>query len=390
MGEAAADLGGMKCVVLDTGSGTTKVGYAGEDEPRSIFPSVTARSRGSDKALYIGNQVYDVPSDVKLTIKSPIVRSVPNTDDWSTLETVWDYALRNELEIAPEETAVVFTDAPMSVEHASQTAEMRRKFGEIAFEKLGVKAITIGCQPVLSLFSTGRTRGCVVEVGEGASFTVPVFEGLALSHAILRQELAGIDVTRELLKTLMDRKLPFTRSDLNRVRMIKEKVCYVASDYKSEGLRYDQNAEGMSRTYELPDASVITVGPDRYKCPEILFQPHLQTAGEGAGLKGLHEMCADSIKKIDTEELRTAMHQNVVLSGGSSMLPTIGDRMQNEVSALATGGATVSVITDSQRKFAVWVGGSMLGSLPTIKDILITKEEYDEDREEVVAKRCFT
>jgi len=252
-----------------------------------------------------------------------------------------------------------------------------------------VKALTIGCQPVLSLFSTGRTRGCVVEVGEGASFTVPVFEGLALQHAILRQEVAGQDITRCLLRTLMDRKLPFQKNNMPEVRTIKEKVCYVASDFKSEGLRYDQNAEGMSRSYELPDATVITVGPDRYKCPEILFQPALLGA-DGAGMQGLHERCAASIGKIDTEELRTAMYENVVLSGGSSMLPGIGDRMQNEVSALATDGATVSVITDSQRKYAAWVGGSMLGSLPTIKDILITKEEYDEDREDVVAKRCFT
>jgi len=188
----------------------------------------------------------------------------------------------------------------------------------------------------------------------------------------------------------MDRKLPgFTKSSVKEARMIKERYCYVASDFKSEGLRYDQNAEGMSRSYELPDTTVITVGPDRYKCPEILFQPSLLGA-DGAGMKGLHQLCATSIGKIDTEELRTAMYENVVLSGGTSMLPGIGDRMQNEVAALATDGASVSVICDSQRKYAAWVGGSMLGSLPTIKDILITKEEYDEDRDNVVARRCFT
>lgn len=87
-----------------------------------------------------------------------------------------------------------------------------------------MKALTIGCQPVLSLFSTGRTRGCVVEVGEGASFTVPVFEGLALQHAILRQEVAGQDITRCLLRTLMDRKLPFQKNNMPEVRTIKEKV----------------------------------------------------------------------------------------------------------------------------------------------------------------------
>lgn len=381
------DLGGMKCVVMDAGTGTTKVGYAGEDAPRSVFPSVTARSRGQDKTLYVGHQVWQAPADSKLIPKYPIERSVPS--DWDHLELLWDHALRGELEINAEDAALVLTDAPMSVEASSKVRDMRRKMGEIAFETLGVKALTIGCQPVLSLFSTGRTRGCVVEVGEGASFTVPVFEGLALQHAILRQEIAGNDITRNLLRTLMDRKLPFSQKNLPEVRTIKEKVCYVASDFKSEGLRYDQNAEGMSRSYELPDATVITVGPDRYKCPEILFQPQL-LGTDVVGAQGLHELCAASIGKIDTEELRTAMYENVVLSGGSSMLPGIGDRMQNEVSALATDGATVSVITDSQRKYAAWVGGSMLGSLPTIKDILITKEEYDEDREDVVAKRCFT
>lgn len=382
------DLSGMKCVVLDSGSGTTKVGYAGEDAPRSVFPSVTARSRGQDKTLYVGQQVFDAPSDAKLISKYPIERAIP--EDWTSLELLWEHTLRNELECNTEEIALCITDAPMSVERAQQTMQMRRKMAEVAFEQLGVKALTIGSQPVLSLFSTGRTRGCVVEVGDGASFTVPVFEGLALNHAILRQTLAGQDITRSLLRTLMDRKLPgFTKSSVKEARMIKERYCYVASDYKSEGLRYDQNAEGMSRSYELPDTTVITVGPDRYKCPEILFQPSLLGA-DGAGMKGLHNLCATSIGKIDTEELRTAMYENVVLSGGSSMLPGIGDRMQNEVSALATDGASVSVICDSQRKYAAWVGGSMLGSLPTIKDILITKEEYDEDRENIVARRCFT
>lgn len=384
---------GMKCVVLDAGSGTTKVGYAGEDAPRSVFPSVTARSRGQDKTLYVGNQVFNAPSDAKLIPKYPIERATPDglaTKDFSSLEVLWDHTLNHELGANPEDVALVLTDAPMSVDKAQDTGLLRKKFAEIAFEQLGVKALTIGAQPVLSLFSTGRTRGCVVEVGDGCSFAVPVFEGLALNHAIMRQNIAGQDITRSLLRTLMDRKLPgFTKSSVNEVRTIKEKVCYVASDYKSEGLRYDQNAEGMSRSYELPDATVITVGPDRYKCPEILFQPSLLGA-DGADMQGLHELCATAIGKIDTEELRTGMYENVVLSGGSSMLPGIGDRMQNEVSALATDGATVSVISDSQRKYAAWVGASMLGTLPTIKDILITKEEYEEDRENVIAKRCFT
>jgi len=388
---AKGDMGGMKCVVIDTGSHITKVGFAGEDAPRSVFPSVTARSRGADKKLYVGHNVYRAPPDSKLAIKNPIERGMPSGDSWEDLKRLWEHVLKNELDVNAEDVALVLTDAPMSVSQSTKVREIRRKMGEIAFEELGVKALTIGCQPVLSLFSTGRTCGCVVEVGGGATFTVPVFHGLALHHAVLKQEVAGQDVTRALLKSFLDQKLPeVKKSDLQIVNVIKEKVCYVASDFKAEAARYDNDTHGMERSYELPDASMITVGPDRYRCPEVLFQPAKLLGADGVGMKGIHELCNTSIEKIDTMELRTKMFENVVLSGGSSMLPGIGERLQNEVSALATDGATVSVVTDSQRKYAAWVGGSMLGSLPTIKDILITKEEWEEDKEEVVSKRCFT
>ena len=85
---------------------------------------------------------------------------------------LWDHTLRTELGTNPEDVALVLTDAPMSVDKAQETGVLRKKFAEIAFEQLGVKALTIGAQPVLSLFSTGRTRGCVVEVGDGCSFAV--------------------------------------------------------------------------------------------------------------------------------------------------------------------------------------------------------------------------
>jgi len=383
---AMADIG-MQCVVLDMGSGSTKVGFAGEDAPHNVFPSVLAKSRGSDKAQYVGHEVHKAfKADTKLPMRYPVERGTPS--DWDEYQKLWEHALRNELNVNPEEVALVLTDAPQNVEDAAEQGKIRRQLAQVAFESLGVCALTIGMQPVLSLFSTGRTRGCVVEVGSGLSSVVPVFEGLALRHSIMRQNLAGSDITRHLLGKLNLLKLPgLAKNDMMEANMMKEKVCYVSTDPQREKQIYETDSDSMGRQYELPDATTITVTNERFECPEILFQP--QIAGNDEAL-GLHELCLSAISKVDTEELRLGMFDNIVLSGGSSVLPGFNERMTREITVNATDGATVDVVTDSQRKYAAWVGASMLGSIPTIKDVLITKEDYEADKDGVVSKRCFT
>ena len=92
----------------------------------------------------------------------------------------------------------------------------------------------------------------------------------------------------------------------------------MARDFEAERARFAADPEQMSRNYELPDATTISIGADRFEAPEILFQP--QIAGHD-DLLGLHELTCAAIGKVDTEELRIGLFENVVLSGGSSVLP---------------------------------------------------------------------
>jgi len=145
----------------------------------------------------------------------------------------------------------------------------------------------------LSLFSTGKTKGLVVEIGEGATHTVPIFEGLALQHASLTNDIAGQDITKSLIDGMIKKGMKITPTMSEYGRDIKEKMCSIPIDYSSAIAAPDPLSEEQ-RSYELPDGSIIQANHNtRYDATEILFNP------EKFGLKGksIPQMIVESLKK---------------------------------------------------------------------------------------------
>jgi len=365
-------------IIIDNGSGYCKAGFSGEEGPRAVFPAIVGRPKnpgimvGAEKKdFFVGLQAEEKRGILHLAY--PIEHGI--VTDWNDMEKIWDHTFTNELRVTPEEHNVMLTEAPINPKHN------REKMAQIMFETFNVQGLYIAIQAVLSLYSAGKFTGIVCDSGDGVTHMVPIYDGYSLPHCVLRMDLAGRDITDHLIKILNEVNVSLTTSAEREIaKDIKEKVCYIALDPETE------INEVKEMSYEMPDGTVIKVKDQRFRAPEILFHP--EQCGKEPG--GVDQKCFDSINKSDID-VRKDLYQCIVLSGGTTMFSGLPERLTKEIKTLAPESMknNVKVIAVPERKYSVWIGGSILSSISTFGCMWITREEYNESGPQVVHRKCF-
>ncbi|XP_076816787.1 actin, cytoplasmic 3-like [Clavelina lepadiformis] len=358
-------------IVIDNGSFMIKAGFAGDDAPRSIFRPIVGRPRTQShhvgmeyKDTYVGDEAQ-IGRDILTRVVPAIDRGI--VTNWDDMEKVWHHIFYNELRVAPEDYKVLISEKEINPKRN------RERMTQIMFEKFATPAMVLAKQSVLALYATGRTTGLVIDSGHGVTYSVPIYEGYALPHAVIKLDFGGENLTDYFKKLINERGYSFTTTaEREIVRDIKEKLCYVAFDFEQE---IQTTTDSLKKSYELlPNRQVISVDKERFSCTEALFQPSLI----GLEIPGIHRAIYSSIMKCNVDIDIKKLYDNVVLSGGNTMFAGVAERIKKELGAFTPSSAKVKIIARPERKYSVWIGGSILASLSSFQQMWISKQEYDE------------
>ena len=340
-------------LVMDNGTLLSKVGFAGDDSPRFVFPTIPGSFSYEHYSLETISQG-----------KSPIERGV--IKDWQAMERIWSKTFR-ELGVDPSQHPVLLSQVLLN------PPKNKEKIAEIMFERFNIPKLYLAHQGVLALFASGRTTGIVIDIGDGVCCITPIYEGYALPDSMAQIDLAGKDITLYLQRLLRQGRYHSIHSvDIGVIRDIKEKVCFIALDIEKE--KFKLRAEDkMERIYTHPLGQKVEIGNERFLAPECLFNPSLI----GRNVQSIDKVLLDSLSKCDSD-VRVDLLKNIVLSGGSTLFPGIEERLVQEIKKSSSKSFEIRIVSPPERFYSVWIGGSVVGSLSMTEKLWKTQKEYRE------------
>lgn len=379
--------------MTDNGTGFVKTGYAGNNFPSLIFPSMIGRPMMRAEEEFKDVVLKDIMvGDECAALRAMLETSYPVENgivkDWEGMGHLWDYTFYERMKIDPTEHKIMLTEPPMNPK------SNKKNMCEVMFDKYGFSHTKVSIQAMLVLYAQGLLTGVVVDSGDGVSHIVPIWDGVCPPGLIKRLNVAGRHITRQLIKLLQVRGYAFNRTaDFEDVRQIKEKLCYVACDPNTES-KLALETTTLIEKYELPDGRIIKMDRERYEAAEVLFNPHLIDEEQ----VGVSEMLFKMIQEADID-LRASFYKHIVLSGGSTMFPGLPSRLEKDMRDMylerilkgdekALQKFKLGIEDPPRRKHMVFLGGSVLADIMKDRaDFWISKAEWQEQGDRILDQK---
>jgi len=358
-------------IVIELGSKVLKIGYAGENAPKYDveFAVGFPKSAGAlEKDIYIGNEVLDHIDE--LDVKYPVEHGI--VTNWNHFEIVVEFVIKNVLKADASKHPFLVTEAPLNPK------ANREKMTQIFFEKFHVPSFYVAINAVLTLYASGRTTGITLLIEDGVTHTVPIYEGYALPHAIIRLDLALNDLSNYFAQLLEESNQKLSFEESREALLQNGKVAFDFDEVLNGSIPI------LDVKTSLSTGTQVSIHDEATRAVETLFQP----AFIGMESSGIHETTYNSIMKCDVD-IRKDLYANTVIAGIGSTFPGLADRMKKEVGALAPPTMKIKIIAPPERKDSAWIGGSIIASLSTFKQMWISKQEYNESGPSIVHRKCF-
>ena len=357
-------------VVLDIGQFSSKIGFAGEDSPSHVFFSIVGKPKyqnltdqsgiKGEEELYVGDEIQSLGL---FKISSPLDNG--SIVDWTHFSKIIDYVFYS-LRVDPTLVNVLYAI------HPSFPKDDLKKLFELFLEHYQCMSFYPVFDSQLTLYSGGFQTGLIIEIGDSCTRIVPIYKGYKINHAVQILQMGGRVLTKHMEKILGS--IGFTvDSSIRRelVRVIKEKASFISLDYNEDLKR----AEQYKKQFSLPDGSTITLDKERFMLPEIMFNPSLIGLEEDP----LPVAIMNTIEECDIE-VRPELLNNIFLSGGSSMFPNLKSRiykeLEIELARKKKRDQVIKIIASRERTFSVWIGGSILCSIPEFSKNWVTRAKY--------------
>eukprot|EP00064_Thunnus_orientalis_P019654 superscaffoldBa00005014_g19780 len=385
----------MATLVLDNGAYTAKIGYS--QEKVSVIPNCQFRSKTSRLKTFTANQLDEIKDPSGLFYILPFQKGY--LVNWDVQRKVWDHLFGKEMfKVEFADTSVIITEPYFNF------TSIQESMNEILFEEYQFQSAlrtNAGSLSAHHYFHTKPSELCCLVVDTGFSFThiSPYCRSRAMKDGIRRINVGGKLLTNHLKEIISYRQL-HVMDETHVINQVKEDVCYVSQqfykDMETAQLKGEENT--VMRDYVLPDFSSIKKGfckpreemiyngkyktgeqilrlvNERFAVPEMLFHP----SDIGIQEMGVPEAIVHSIQSLP-EEMQPHFYQNIVLTGGNTLFPGFRERLEAELRSLVPAHLPVSVLLPANPISFSWEGGKLLSHNPDYDEMVVTREDYEEN-----------
>eukprot|EP00002_Diphylleia_rotans_P010499 TRINITY_DN2097_c0_g1_i1.p1 TRINITY_DN2097_c0_g1~~TRINITY_DN2097_c0_g1_i1.p1 ORF type:complete len:1391 (-),score=307.26 TRINITY_DN2097_c0_g1_i1:3220-7392(-) len=355
-------------IVFDNGSSFLRIGYAREELPCSVFPSVAAyKNLENVSEYYIG---YNAQRQQSVFGLPPVYPFCPGQDiNWDAMVDMYSFAVYNELNIHARDYSFLLTHP------AGMKPGDNEKMLEIMLEVFEVDGVHLQDPGPLPLFAVGESSGIVVNWGNRLTVT-PVYEGCVLQDAQRKLDFGGKQLN-SYMYYLLNKECGFRTAE-KKAEMaaisIKEKFCYVALDYDKELADCKAGTKTLRQEVNFQRGVTGTIESQRFRVPEILFNPLL------GGFED--DSVQSTIQKVVQAcpiDVRREMCQNILLSGGTTITPGFRERLHKELQAITPALPPLQLRAEGLSKYLTWMGGAVLTLDDSFQDLVVRRESYEEN-----------